>query len=282
MNLPITPSQHPGYSILVLGPPGSGKSTFALGAAKAAGSAIIALAPGLDEEASYRTLRDQPEYIIRGYDDDEFYPDTKDGLKATGFNKLLSDLRTAYTLMATGPRPGALITDTFNSMCQLAMNKTYAKFGRVEPPPAMSPDGASFWGYYRTQQESLMRVCRAIRGLGPNWIATCHVAEKEQRDVGPANPTKGLAKIGLVPAIAGGFRDVFAAGFDMVFYAGVDEATTKGGKPNHYLQWEPDPKRPTKSRYGGLAETGKIANSWTGLVEKLQLVKEREDAGQTR
>lgn len=265
---------HPGVSLLVLGPPGSGKSSLARKALEHEGSGVVVLAPGLDEEASYRSLRGLPTYIVKGYDDPEFFPSAA-SLKATGYDQVLADLRAVYAKLSTTPeelRPRVLVTDTFNALSGLAMNKTFQKMNRSEPPPAMSPDGAAFWGYFRNLQESLMRICRAIRGSGLHWVATCHINEKEQKEFGTANPEAAGKMPGLVPAIQGGFRDVFGAGFDLVMYAGVEKLTTPGADPVHYLQWRPDPKRPTKSRYGKLATTGRITNDWKGLLAKIEAI----------
>jgi hypothetical protein len=273
----------PGVSLLVLGPPNAGKSTLARKALEAEGGGYVMLAPGHDEYASYRMFKDNPQYIIRGYDDPEFFPQANE-FKVEGFDRLIKELREAYAFLQAHP-PGTeggatakvLVTDTFNSMSTLAMNKTYAKFKRSEAPPAMSPDGAAFWTYYRNLQESLMRICRAIRGCGLHWVATCHVAEKEMKEFGTANPEQASSKAaGLVPAISGGFRDVFPAAFDLVLYAGVRKAVQKqpDGKEvpvtQHYLRWQPDPKRPTKSRYGSLGASGIIPNDWEGLMVKLE------------
>jgi len=41
-----------------------------------------------------------------------------------------------------------------------------AKYGRNEPPAAMSPDGAAFYTYLRQRQEEILRLARAFRGFG--------------------------------------------------------------------------------------------------------------------
>lgn len=268
----------PGLSLLVLGPPGSGKSSLARKAAEHEGSAVVFLALGMSEETSYRSLRGSPTHIVTGYDDPEFFPSMgSTGLKAEGYDRLLADLRAVYAGLKTPPNPAVLITDTFSSMATLAMNKTYQKFGKAEPPPAMSPDGAAFWGHYRMLLDQLTRICRAIRGSGVHWVSTCHVTEKEMKEVGPSNPEQLGKSAGYIPAIAGGFRDTFAAEFDLVLYAGVKKDTDKLKPPVHFLQWRPDPKRPTKSRYGNLAETGAFRNDWKGLLERIEAADAAEE-----
>lgn len=284
----------PGKTLLLLGAPGSGKSTLARQALIAEGSGLIALAPGLDELASYRQVSGNAAYRVRGFDDPDFYP-AAGSLKATGYDELLAWLRGVYaSLKAAADKSEpltykVLVTDTFNAMSTLAMNKTLSHMGVTEPPPAMSPTGAAYWGYQRNLQEALMRACRAIRGMGLHWIATCHVVEKEMKETSVANPdhAEGMKKSGMVPAISGGFRDVMAGGFDLVLHCGVTRAAgtpaaggkpATEGKPLHYLQWQPSSKRPTKSRYGSLSEHARIPASWVKLQELIAAADAKDAA----
>lgn len=268
MNLPPT--------ILLLGPPGSGKSTLARQALRAGGSGLIALAPGMDEYTSYREFGDNPAYKIVGFDDAEFYPMAGSRV-ATGYTTLLGWLRGVHKTLSEEKAKGEalrfnwLVTDTFSSMTTLAMNQTLAHIGVDEPPPAMSPSGAAFWGYQRNLCEALMRACRSIRGLGVGWIATCHVTEKEMKETSVANPdhAEGTKKHGIVPAISGGFRDVVAGGFDAVLHTGVLR-TAPDKPPTHYVQWQPSGRRPTKSRYGALGNGARIAANWGKLAEMME------------
>lgn len=264
----------PGLTMLLLGAPGSGKSTLAVQVLQTEGSGLIALAPGMDEWASYRRFGDNAAYRIKGFDDAEFFPSAS-SLKATGYDELLAWLRGVHATMkaetqdGSAPRFKVLVTDTFNSMSVLAQNKTLAHMGIDAPPPAMSPTGAAFWGYQRNLQNQLMTICRSIRGLGLHWVACCHVQEKEMKETALANPdtiegTK--AKSGIVPAISGGFRDVVAGGFDLVLHCGV---TRVEGQPKYYLRWQSSDKRPSKSRYGALAGADKIAADWPRLKARL-------------
>lgn len=262
-------------SILLLGAPGSGKSTLARQGLQAEGSGLIALAPGTEEIASYRQLIDNPLYRIRGFDDNEFYP-SAGSMVATGYDEALAWLRGVAKAVREAQEKGEplpykmLVTDTFNSFSTLAMNKTLVHLGITEPPPAMSPTGAAFWGYQRNLQEQLMRACRTIKGLGLHWVATCHIAEKEMKETAVANPevVEGAKKSGMVPAISGGFRDTMSGGFDIVLHCGVARPDPSKA-PVHFLQWQPSAKRPTKSRYGNLATQGRIAANWVKLRERI-------------
>jgi hypothetical protein len=266
------------HSITVLGAPGSGKSDFARKALKYEGSGIVVLAPGLSEATSYRQFEGNENYIIKGFDDVEFFP-SAGSLKSNGYDDLLKFLRSEYVRVKALPvdaRPKVLVTDTFSAISDLAINKTMDKFKRDSAPPAMSPDGASYWTHQAMLLNQVTRICRAIRGEGLHWISLCHTAEREQKETAGANPENiSTTKVtGMMPAIAGGFRDVYAREFDLVLHAGVKKVAPAGTPPVpqppiHYLQWRPDPKRPTKSRYSGLAQTGAFPNDYKGLLKRI-------------
>lgn len=266
----------PGRSILLLGAPGSGKSSFALQVLKSEGSGLIALAPGLDEFATYQPLYGKDGYKIYGFDDPEFFP-SAGSMKVEGYDQLVAWLRGVYAALREGKADQykVLVTDTFNSMATLAMNKTLNHMGVDAPPPAMSPTGAAFWGYQRNLMDQLMRACRTIRGMGLHWVCTSHVAEKEAKETSIANADRvedAKAKMGIVPAISGGFRDVMAGGFDMVFHCGVMKIE---GKPKYYIRWQGSDRRPTKVRgvYSALAESDKMAADWVKLEAKLREIE---------
>jgi energy-coupling factor transporter ATP-binding protein EcfA2 len=264
-----------GRSMLLLGPPGSGKSTFAKQVLQAEGSGLIALAPGLDEEASYAAVRSE-RYKLQGFDDSEFYP-SAGSWKATGYDTLIGWLRGVYAVLLKEQQEGkelryaVLVTDTFNAMCEMAKNKALAHMSIELPPAAMSPNGAAFWGHQRNLCEGLLRACRAIRGLGLHWIATCHIAEKEVKETAIANAENIATKTqGIVPAISGGFRDVMPAAFDLVLHMKVLRAGEPGKPPVYAIQWQSDAKRPTKSRYGALTDKPLIAANYVKLRDKLR------------
>jgi energy-coupling factor transporter ATP-binding protein EcfA2 len=274
-------SNAPGRTILLLGAPGSGKSTLTRGVLQFYGSGLIALAPGLTEYASYREFDNKPEYRIKGFDDPNFFP-SMGSLQAEGYDELLSWLRGVYSTLSAEAKLGnelrfrVLATDTLNQMAQLAMNKTFQHLGVDMPPPAMSPNGAAFWGYVRSLMEQLTRICRSIRGLGLHWVASCHVAEKEMKETAMANPDRleeAKSKVGIVPAISGGFRDVVAGEFDLVFHTGVTRNAEK--QPVYFLRWQSSDKRPTKVRgvYGALATGDKMRADWPTLEAKLREIE---------
>lgn len=264
------------HNILVIGPSGSGKSSLLKSALVHYGSGAVAMAPGMDESNSYASLLERPEYAFAGFDDSEFMPELGEWY-ALGHKRMLTWLKSVWTAVTDDvragkpPRYAVIGGDTMTAAARLGYNATLARYKMETPPAAQSPDGAAFYGYMRSLIESQFRLLRAIRGMGVHLIATGH--PKEVSKVGEiAKVDVGTNKI--MPDIPGGVRDIIPSYFDVVFHAGVS-ADAKGGR-THYLQWLPDPKRPTKSRLGKLGPNDKIVlpappMQWpmvAGLIEK--------------
>lgn len=270
-------------SILLTGPSGVGKSTLLRGALLAEGSGAIALAPGLDEANSYYGMLDNPSYVFKGFDDVLYQPALGEH-NATAVKELLEWLKKIYAEVSADvaagkpPRYAVLGIDTINSAVgRASYNWTMAKFKRTEPPAAQSPDGAAFYGYLRLTQESIFRLMRAIRGLGVMWIVTAHPTEAEVSEILKTEADPSSKKI--MPDMPGGFRNVMPAAFDFHFMVGVAVKEEGQGKDKklvrkHYLQWLPDPKRPSKSRLPGLSTESRIPANW------LELRKRIDDAAQ--
>lgn len=255
------------HSILLLGPSGSGKSSFAAQAAAALGGAAIAIAPLDDERNSYVHLLDRPNYVIQGFDDSDYLPSIGERT-ADGHVNLLKWLRAVHGAVKSDvsgggiPRYPLLILDTFSGMSRLAYNATLTKYNRTEAPKARGDDGAPFYGTLLQKNEEIMRITRAIHGLGVHLVVTSHVNEREnvsEAAVSVAGPRM------IVPAIGGGYRDIFPGTFDAVFHTGVQVVN---GKSQHFLRWQPDTKRPTKSRLGALGPAALLPNDWS-VVRKL-------------
>lgn len=250
-------------SILVTGASGVGKSTFLCKALEAEGSGCVLASPA-DELDSYSPLLDNPSYAFQAIDDGLYTPTLKDGSKPTGLADGLAWLKQRFVEVLSdakankAPRYAVLGLDTVSAMGSLATNATMANYSRTEPPPALSPDGAAFYTYLRMKQEELMRLARAFRGYGVHLIALSHEVETE---VGPekvASTIDGKVKVHL-PAVPGAFRAALPSFFSTVLHAGV--APGSNGTRQHYVQWKPDPKRPTKTRFGDLGQD-KLNNDW--------------------
>lgn len=256
-------------SVLFTGASGAGKSTLIRGALEYYGSGMVLGAPGEDEFDSYIGLNGD-NYIFKGFDDVLFHPESKEW-EATGHSDMVKWLKLRYAELKSDAdsnkelRYKVLGVDTISAIGRLAYNATLAKFKYTEPPPSISPTGASFYGYLRITLESGIRLQRAIRGLGVHWVVASHPTEA---DVTPIQAL-GAAKSKIMPDLPGGLKNVLPSYFTTVLDVGI------GQENKHYIQWAGDPKRVTKSRLGPLSATGKIAlptgskAAWTVLAVAL-------------
>lgn len=259
------------HSILLTGPSGVGKSSFARSALVAEGSGLVLASP-LDELDSYYGL-EPPKYVFGHFDDSDYLPSDLNVGEPTGLRDAVRWLRLRYAEVAEDfkagkpPRFAVLVIDTVSALGTLATNAAMKKYGRNEPPAAMSPDGAAFYTYLRQRQEELLRLARAFRGFGVHLIALSHVTETEVKDTVIAKATEGASRMNM-PAVPGAFRSALPSFFSTVLYAGV--VPTKDGKRLHYVQWKSDPKRPTKNRFGDLDTNDRIANDWSTVKSKIE------------
>jgi AAA domain len=239
-------------SVLLTGASGAGKSTLLRGALEYYGSGLIVMAPGDDERDSYIGL-DSDKYVYGPFDDVLFHAELKEW-NASGHSDMVNWLKARYLEIKDDvdngkkPRYKVLAVDTISAIGRLAYNATLAKFKYTEPPPSISPTGASFYGYLRITLESGIRLMRAIRGLGVHWVVASHPTEA---DVTPIQAL-GAAKSKIMPDLPGGLKNVLPSYFTTVLDVGI------GTNGKHYVQWAGDPKRVTKSRLGPLSTTGKI------------------------
>lgn len=267
-------------SVLLTGASGAGKSTLLRGALEYYGSGLVVLAPGDDELDSYIGL-DGENYLYKGFDDVEFHPELKEW-NASGHSDMVAWLKKRYAEIkddvdSNKPSRYAILgVDTESAIGRMAFNATLSKFRYTEPPPSISPTGASFYGYLRVTLESGIRLMRGIRGLGVHWVVTSHPTEADVKAI----QANGPAKTKIMPDLPGGFKNVLPSYFTTVLDVGI------GSDKKHYVQWEGDPKRVTKSRLGPLSATGKIIlptgskESWTVLAEALD--KARAKLGEVK
>jgi len=272
-----------------MGPSGAGKSSTIRDALATEGSGVVLTAPGNEEFNSYTEFAKRDGYAIMGAGDPEFLP-VINMRNATGFSyalKLLNGLyvQARYHLGMLTPEqmePFAerwgeptgelkyqvLGIDTLSGVGTLAVNHMLMKTNLDDAPPAQSPEGAHFYGGIKNIMEHFMAAVDGLRGYGMDLIATSHVMEREQKKTAMAEQVSSKA---WVPAMTGSFRESVGGKFDLVMYSQVDPTAelingkNNPGNPRHYVQWLSDPKKPTKSRVGALANQEKLPNEWSIL-----------------
>lgn len=274
-------------STLILGPSGAGKSSFLRSALRAAGSGIVAMAPGRDEENSYGSLLKNPAYVFEGFDDVEWMPTIGSKVVAGKANYLRwakARFDEVKDDVAAGlpPRYKVFGMDTATSLTRLGFNSTLAGMNLSEPPPAQSPDGFVFYSRLRQSLDELFRIPRAMKGYGVHWIALGHISERDIKETASSAVGEGGKVKGIAADVPGGFRDVLPSFFDVVMHAGVRKQevivdNVKTIVDKHYLRWKPSPARPTKSRFGSLDPNELIPNSWESVYKRIVAAEEARD-----
>ena len=268
-----------GYSIIDLGPSGAGKSSLCRDALLHEGSGVVLLAPGDAERVSYLEFEDNDAYQIGSFDDSEFFP-TVGEWEATGQKNAVTALRNVASVLKKDREEGkplrwrVLVLDSLSSFSHLSVNAMMAAMRLDDAPKAMSPEGARYYSGIRNKTEEVLRAARVCQGFGMHLLCTTHVTEKEQK-LGTGLATQ-ISKTVHVPLMAGSIRDTVTQMFDLAVYAGIDTANelvdgrNDPARPRFYVQWVPDPKRPTKWRGGVLSATDKLPNDWRVLRDAIE------------
>jgi hypothetical protein len=243
-----------GNAIFVVGPSGSGKSSFVRDALIELGSGLVVMAPGADEEASYSALLDEPSYDIEGFNEPK------------AMRKFLTE---AYRLNQANvkehgqPLHRLVALDTASGCDQIIRHAKLKAMGQEVPPKARSTDGAEFYQGIQYEWERILQIMRAMRGIGMHWVVLCH--SKMKTVDGTSAVGDGLdATEQIVPQITGSTGRTIIASFDLVLHSGVKRI---GKEVKHVLQWRSDPDKVTKSRFGDLADGRFLPNTWNRVVE---------------
>lgn len=294
---PVSPSPlvlPPGHSMIVVGPSGTGKSSLLRKALKHYGSGIILLAPGADEASSYSDLYDQATwvswnddgtfkldptkpYVLASFDDDDYFPSLPNDQRGTptGISRAVSFMRGVRGLLRQDlqegrpPRWAVLGVDTLSGFNQMANNKMLARMGLPTPPPAMSPEGSTYYTGIANSLVELSRACKALRGLGLHWLTSAHVVKRDVDDVHRGDEASGKTQVQAL--FTGAFRNQVFAMFDLVFFAAVGRQ--KDGRPTYNVTWQPDYRRQAKSRLGSLAAGSTLPNDWGAILEAIQAAR---------
>jgi len=244
-----------GHAILVMGPTGTGKSSFARDALLEEGSGILALAPGVDEVASYGEFQGEEGFELESF---------MSAAKAADWLQQLYVKNLEHYKKNGKPLHSILIIDTLSGFDQIIRNAVGKKFGiDIDPPKAKSANGANFYLGIQYRWEKILAVCRALRGLGIHWIATSHTKTRKADE--ETMQGSGLEKEELVqPLITGATRNSLPGAFDLVLHSSIENVK---GTTVYALRWRSDPTKVTKSRFGDLADGAMVKNYWKSTVE---------------
>ena len=115
-----------------------------------------------------------------------------------------------------------------------------------------------------------------------HMLILSHVDEKEI-DEGALAGASGHVFQPLIPGKT--FRKQLPGVCDLTFHGNIDDKVelvdghNDPEKPRYYMQWIPDPKRPTKSRMGALSEQARLSNEWDVLKPLIERALERREDG---
>lgn len=261
----------PGHAILVIGPSGSGKSSFARDALLEEGSGLIALAPGVDEVASYAEFGGE-----EGYSTESFASPSK---AVAWLEEVYRKNFEHYQKNGTALHK-LLITDTLSGYDQIIRGAVTKKMGIIEPPKAQSPAGYDFYTGIQYRWERILAPCRALRGLGVHWIALSHTKTRAADE--ETMKSSGLESVELVqPLVTGATRNSLPGAFDLVMHSSIEYVKQE---IVFALRCKGDPTKVTKSRFGDLAEGAMVKNYWKPVVELIDkaIAKRKEEFNKRR
>lgn len=270
-------------SIVALGAPGLGKSTFAASIAEIVDpSEVLPLVtkPGEEQSFGYRKwgLRENAEI----YHDLKWRPGAG-VLEADAYKRLLGRL---YELQ-DDDQYGAIILDPLTDAFKLAGHKILAPMG-IGARSELKGD--TFW-YFDQLSNSAQEFVDALTVLSsdivsrPKWvIATIHTQPPKEAPPGKETSAdergKGIEYEGRVLAqIDGSYRRKILGDFSLAVYCDIEVEKDFSTNPptedvRYVIQVKPDRDRHAKVRLGPSLSEKKIPNSMKSLLEAIREAEE--------
>lgn len=208
LSTPSAPKPREPLSILLLGPPGSRKTTLAMQFPR---PYFIDCDGNLDGPERYLRANGFPQ-LEYGYDSVNFTDDGKEVAVEKKYDRLEQLLRSARTADCQ-----TVIVDSMTMVNEFIIRKVLDE----QKQPAMRPiDWQPLKSFY------WKLLVSGIRGMGKTTIVTCHeiiLTEPDPKAVMKENI------VGYKPSVQGGIADYFGAFFTDIFRCVIEtEATTKG------------------------------------------------------
>lgn len=249
-----------GTMTAVVGPPGFGKSTFALSAAKMGLKMAVACSPG-GEKLTYEGHGGVTPYV---FEDLEWQPAL--GLKNAGaFTqacKTLWDLR--------GSDYKVVGVDTFNAFQLLAEHECNVQFSVDDPSKLGDGNRFAYWGVLAEKGRTLLGVLKALRQSGKHIIVAIHQDIKDMEGNGGKQIVnkQGVRELawneGKVPAVRGSLRETLAGDFDIF---GFMERDVMGDNLNYFIRVKANDTAWAKVRAPIFGSAARIPADFKYIVE---------------
>lgn len=268
-----------GLTCVVLGPPGSGKSTFLGTAPEVEGiERALLLAPKPREVNSFKYREHEDKIDFEVFHDPAWAPAAA-SYGSGAFTRLYQRILSLYD----DETYDAVLIDPFTDVTYLAAHEL------LEPEKAETPrDLRDSIGFYGALKYKLKGFTQSLTGLAspslkrPKHIfVAIHVQPTKEEDI-KGKPTaeaagKGVEFMGeVLPMIEGGYRREIAGEFDVVGYSMLRHGTERQGNKmvrtsDYVVQLNADPERHAKAAIVPRLAAAEIPNS---LVDLFRVIKE--------
>ena len=267
-----------GITGLVIGPPGTGKSTFLGTITEVPGiDRALLLAPKPREVNSFKYRENADDLDVEVFRDNLWAP-AADSFQSGAFTKLFHRILALYD----DTTYDAILLDPFTDVVALAAHEL------LEGERAATPrDLRDSIGFYGSLKYKLKDFTQALTGLAsPSLVkpkhvfASVHAQPTKEEDMKGKSTAEGNAKgtefLGeALPMIEGSYRREIAGEFDIVGYTSLAYTNERQGaklvrKSEYVVQLDADPERHAKLALLPRGASPSIPNSMVDLFRLIQ------------
>jgi len=246
-------------TIVVIGPPNTGKSNFLGSTAEHfKSSEIRLLCPLPREAASHLYVKHSIEAEL--FSDDDWMPDLK-SYEASAYRKLLERLRE----LRSDDEAKVILFDNGTDGQALASHELLGPHKAAGPKE--TPDSRGYYGELKFKTQTMIKALTSLASYGKIVICAWHAQAMKEGEASD----RGIAfEGGVLPAMDGSYREQLAGQFSTVVYSKLlppqfDAQTKKMGDYRYVLQVKPDKERHAKVA-GARVEQEYIDNNFGALM----------------